>query len=143
MVKAKLYRQNHTQNQAAGRDFPFSCLFAQLPGFSFGFGPTSPCRSPEGVCSSLRQDEVKGAADSGALARSGQGEGGVRMRGEPAAAEAGMTLQQPEARRAFSGGSCPWITGPWQWRSAQAPGGSVWIVTCARTQASWWLQQQP
>ena len=25
------------------------------------------------------------------------------MRGEPVAAEAGMTLQQPEARRAFSG----------------------------------------
>ena len=23
------------------------------------------------------------------------------------------------------------------------PGGEVWIVTCARTQASWWLQQQP
>ena len=22
-------------------------------------------------------------------------------------------------------------------------GGEVWIVTCARTQASWWLQQQP
>ena len=23
------------------------------------------------------------------------------------------------------------------------PGGAVWIVTCACTQASWWLQQQP
>ena len=44
------------------------------------------------------------------------------MRGEPAAAEAGMTLQQPEARHVFSRGSCPWITGPWQWRAAQAPG---------------------
>ena len=44
------------------------------------------------------------------------------MQGEPAAAEAGVTLQQPEARRAFSLGSCPWITGPWQWRAAQAPG---------------------
>ena len=67
------------------------------------------------------------------------------MRGEPAAAEAGVTLQQPEARRAFSRGSCPWITGAWQWRAAQAPGGggAVWIVTCARTQASWWRQQQP
>ena len=32
-----------------------------------------------------------------------------------------MTLQQPEARRAFSRGSCPWIMGPWQWRTAQAP----------------------
>ena len=43
------------------------------------------------------------------------------MRGEPAAAEASVTLHQPEARRAFSRGSCPWITGPWQWRAAQAP----------------------
>ena len=23
------------------------------------------------------------------------------------------------------------------------PGGAVWIVTFARTQASWWWQQQP
>ena len=44
------------------------------------------------------------------------------MRGEPAVAEAGVTLHQPEARRVFSRGSCPWITGPWQWRAAQAPG---------------------
>ena len=44
------------------------------------------------------------------------------MWGEPAAAEAGVTLHQPEARCAFSRGSCPWITGPWQWRDAQAPG---------------------
>ena len=69
----------------------------------------------------LRQDGVKGAADSGALAHSGQGVGGVWMRGEPAAAEAGRTLHQPEVRRVFSWGSCPWITGPWQWRAAQAP----------------------
>ena len=97
-------------------------LFAQLPGFSFGFGPTSACRSPEGVCSSLREDGVKGAVDSGARAHSDWGEGGVRRRrGEPAAAEASVTLHQPEARSAFSRGSCPWITGPWQWRAAQAP----------------------
>ena len=64
------------------------------------------------------------------------------MRGEPAAAEAGVTLQQPEARRAFSRGRCPWITGPWQWRLHRLPGGAVWIVTCACTQASWWQQQQ-
>ena len=43
------------------------------------------------------------------------------MRGEPAAAEACVMLPQPEVRRAFSRGSCPWITGPWQWRAAQAP----------------------
>ena len=44
------------------------------------------------------------------------------MRSEPAAAEAGVTLHPPEARRVFSRGSCPRITGPWQWRAAQAPG---------------------
>ena len=44
------------------------------------------------------------------------------MRGEPVAAEAGMTLYQPEARRVFSRGSCPWIMGAWQWRAAPAPG---------------------
>ena len=43
------------------------------------------------------------------------------MRGEPVVAEAGMTLQQPGARCVFSWGSCPWITGPWQWQAAQAP----------------------
>ena len=43
------------------------------------------------------------------------------MRGEPLAAEAGVTLQQPEACRAFSRGSCPCIMGPWQWRAAQGP----------------------
>ena len=43
------------------------------------------------------------------------------MQGKPAAAETRVMLQQPEARRAFSQGSCPWITGPWQWWAAQAP----------------------
>ena len=42
------------------------------------------------------------------------------MCGEPAAAEAIMTLQQ--ALCVFSQGSCPWITGPWPWWAAQAPG---------------------
>ena len=50
------------------------------------------------------------------------GREGYGMWGEPAAAEAGMTLHQPEVRRAFSWGSSPWITGPWQWPAAQAPG---------------------
>ena len=49
--------------EAAGRDFPFSSLFAQLLGFSFGFGPASVCRSPEDICFSLRQDGIKEAAD--------------------------------------------------------------------------------
>ena len=44
------------------------------------------------------------------------------MRGEPALADAGMTLQQSEAPRVFSRGSCPWFMGPWQWQAAQSPG---------------------
>ena len=56
------------------------------------------------------------------------------MRGEPVAAEASVTLHQPEARREFSWGSCPWITGPWQWRAAQAPGrGGVESDLCLHT----------
>ena len=56
------------------------------------------------------------------------------MRGETAAAEAGVTLQQPEAHREFSGGRYPWITGPWQWRAAQAPGrGGVDSDLCLPT----------
>ena len=56
------------------------------------------------------------------------------MRGEPVAAEAGVTLQQPETRRVFSWGSCPWITGPWQWWAAQAPGrGGVDSDLCLYT----------
>ena len=43
------------------------------------------------------------------------------MRGEPVAAEAGVMLHQTELRCVFSQGSCPWITGPWPWRAAQAP----------------------
>ena len=43
------------------------------------------------------------------------------MQGEPAVAEAGVTLHLPEARCVFSQGSCPGITGPWQWLAAQPP----------------------
>ena len=56
------------------------------------------------------------------------------MRGQPAAAEAGVTLQQPEARHLFFRGSCPWITGAWQWQAAQAPGrGGVDSDLCLYT----------
>ena len=56
------------------------------------------------------------------------------MRGEPAVAEAGVTLQQPEARCAFSRGSCPRITGAWLWRAALAPGrGGVESDLCSHT----------
>ena len=56
------------------------------------------------------------------------------MWGEPAAAEASMMLQQPEAHCLFSWGSCPWIMGPWQWRAAQASGrGGVDSDLCLHT----------
>ena len=56
------------------------------------------------------------------------------MRGEPAAAEACVTLHQPEVRHSFSWGSFPWITGPWQWRAAPAPRrGGVESDLCSYT----------
>ena len=56
------------------------------------------------------------------------------MWGEPAAAEASVMLQQPEACCVFSRGSCHWIMGPWQWRAAQAPRrGGVDSVLCLHT----------
>ena len=56
------------------------------------------------------------------------------MWGEPAAAEGSVTLQQPEAHRVFFQGGCPWITGPWHWRAAQAPGrGGVDSDLCSHT----------
>ena len=59
---------------------------------------------------------------------------GYAVRGEPAVAEAGVTLHQPEARSAFSWGCCPWITGPWQWWAAQAPArGGVDSDLCLHT----------
>ena len=62
------------------------------------------------------------------------GREGYRMRREPAAAETSMTLHEPEVLLAFSRGSCPWITGPWQWRAAQAPGrGGVESDLCLHT----------
>ena len=56
------------------------------------------------------------------------------MRGEPAAAEASMTLQQPEARHVFSWGSCPRIMGARPWQAAPAPGrGGVESDLCSHT----------
>ena len=43
------------------------------------------------------------------------------MGGESAAAEASVTLQQPETRHVFSQEICPCITGPWHWWAAQVP----------------------
>ena len=64
------------------------------------------------------------------------------MRGKPAAAEAGMTLLQPEAVRS-PGEVVPGSRDPGSGGLHRLPGGAVWRVTCAHTQASWWRQQQP
>ena len=66
----------------------------------------------------------------------------IEMWGEPAVAEAGMMLQQPEGSL-FSRRSCPGSWDPGSGGLHRLPGSGVWIVTCARTQASWWQQQQP
>ena len=56
------------------------------------------------------------------------------MQGEREAAEAPVTLQQPEVCCVFSRGSCLWITGPWQWRAAQDPcRGGVNHALCLHT----------
>ena len=64
--------------EAAQRDSPFSPLFAQLLGFSFGFGPTSACKSPEGICShpdrmGLKQWLIKGLWLTQSWGREGYG----------------------------------------------------------------------
>ena len=77
----------------------------------------------------LKEQLIRGLWLTQARGREGYG-----MWGKPAAAEARVTLQQPEVRRAFSQGSCPWITGLWQWRAAQAPGrGGVDSDLCLYT----------
>ena len=79
------------------------------------------CTSPVDICSHPDRTGLKEELIRGALAHSGWGKEGYGMWGEPAVAEAGMTLHQPEAHCVFSWGICPWITGPWQWRAAKVP----------------------
>ena len=118
-------------------------MFAQLLGLSFGFGPASACRSPSGICSSLRQEGVKEWLIRGLWLTQAGGREGYGMWGEPAAAEANMTLQQPEACHVFSGEVVPGSRDRGSGGLHRLLGGEVWIVTCACTQASCWLQQQP
>ena len=62
------------------------------------------------------------------------GREGYGIRGEPVVVEAGVTLQQPEAHCVFPRGNCLWITVPWQWWAAQAPGmGGVDSDLCLHT----------
>ena len=114
----------------------FPSLFFVLTalGFSSGFYPASVCRSPDYICSRSERTGLKEQLLQGLWLTQARGREGYGVRGEPVAAEAGMTLQQPEACCVFSRGSCPWITGPWQRRAAQAPGrGSVESDLCSHT----------
>ena len=66
------------------------------------------------------------------------------MLGEPAAAEVGGAMQQPEAHAVRSPGEVvPGSRDPGSGGLHRLWGGEVWIVTCACTQACWWLQWQP
>ena len=58
------------------------------------------------------------------------------MQDEPVAAEVGVMLQKPELHHVFSQGSVPASRGPGCGGLHRLPGGEVWIVTCACTQAS-------
>ena len=126
---------------------PFLFFVRSVLEFSFVLAPPLHVGHPQVSvpCPAMRRLKQQLIRGCGSL-RQGGGTGPVviiGMRGKPAAAEASMMLQQPEVCHVFSRGSCPWITGPWQWRAAQAPGGGVWIVTCASAQDCWWQWQQP
>ena len=67
------------------------------------------------------------------LSQAGGGRG-TEEAGRACGGRGSVTLHQPEVRHAFSRGSCPRITGPWQWRAAQAPGrGGVESDLCSHT----------
>ena len=77
-------------------------MFAQLPGFSFGCGPASACRSLRtsvlrSLRTGLKEQLIQGLWLTQAVGREGYG-----MRGEPATAEASVTLHQTEVRPVFS-----------------------------------------
>ena len=65
------------------------------------------------------------------------------MCGERVAAEAGMMLQQPKVCLCSPREGVPGSRDRGSSGLHRLPGGEVWLVTCACTQASWWRQQQP
>ena len=91
----------------------------------------------------LRQDRVKGTVDWGLWLTEPRwgGEGGVWNAG----LACGGRDQHDVATAAMCspGEVVPGSGDPGSGGLHRLPGEEVWIVTCARTQASWWLQQQP
>ena len=63
------------------------------------------------------------------------------MQGKPAAAEAGVTSLRHATRSPEE--VVPGSRDPGSGGLHRLPGGVVWRVTCACTQASWWERQQP
>ena len=121
--------------------FPFLFFFPSGPGVQLWIGPASMCRSPEGICSCPDRTGLKEQLIRGLWLTQARGRAGYRMQGEPAVTEAGVTLQQVHMyspREVVPGSRDPGSGG-----LHRLPGGEVWIVTCACTLASWWLQQQP
>ena len=86
----------------------------------------------------LKERLIRGLWLTQAMGRDGYG-----MRGEPVAAEASMILQQAEACVCSPGEVVPGSQDPGSSRLHRLLAGESWIVTCACTQDSWWLQQQP
>ena len=84
----------------------------------------------------LKEPLIRGLWLTQAGGREGNG-----VRGEPAAAEATVTLHQPEAAVRSPGEVVPGSRDTGRGWLHRLPGRAVWIVTCACTQASWWRQQ--
>ena len=93
--------------------FPFLFFVRTAPGVQLWFWPHS-CSFPDRT--GLKEWLIRGLLLTQAGRREGYG-----TWGEPAAAEAKVTLQQHGVHHVFSWGSCPWIMGPWQCQAAQAP----------------------
>ena len=100
------------------------------------------CLRASVVCSdrtALKEQLIRGLWLTQARGREGCGGGGVSLRRQRPAwrcTSLKCTMCSPGEV----------VLGSWDPGSGglhRLPGGEVWMVTCARTQASWWRQQQP
>ena len=87
----------------------------------------------------LKEQLIRGLWLAQAVGEGGRG----RDAGETAAAEAGVCCTRLRRAVCSAGEVVPGSRDSGSGRLHRLPGGEVWIITCACTQASWWLQQQP